>query len=157
MTQLPPLRKRGFHAAIMAYSTARSRLMSLLGAFALLAIVVRGLVPAGYMVAAPAEPGQFVNIVICHGDGSGLTPAVLDLKTGKYVDADEHKPGQSDAGKNGACPFALTAHFALPDLAGDPAAPVQTEIPYRASFAPVVPGRGLAAPPPPARGPPLTI
>lgn len=145
-----------FMPPMMGYSTARSRLMSLLGALALVAMVVRGLIPSGYMLAAPEQPGQFVNIVICHGDGTGYSPAVLDLQTGKYVDPDEQS-GKSDPGKNSTCPYAMTAHFALPDLGGDLSKPVQTEIPYRRSFAAIVPGRGLAAPPPPARGPPLTI
>lgn len=145
-----------FMRPIMGYSITRSRLMSLLGALALMAMVVRGLIPSGYMLAAPQQDGQFVNIVICHGDGTGYTPAVLDLKTGDYVDPDKQS-GQSDAGKNSTCPYAMTAHFALPDLAGNLDKPAQTEIPYRAVFASIVPGRGLAAPPPPARGPPLTI
>ena len=80
----------------MGYTTARSRLMSLLSAFALMAMIVRGLVPAGYMLAAPEQPGQFVNIVICHGDGTGYSPAVLDLKTGKYADPKDQNPGKTD-------------------------------------------------------------
>ena len=141
----------------MGYTTARSRLMSLLSAFALMAMIVRGLVPAGYMLAAPEQPGQFVNIVICHGDGTGYSPAVLDLKTGKYADPKDQKPGKTDAGKNTTCPYAMTAHFALPEPADDVSTPVYSEIPYRLVFASIVPGRGLAAPPPPARGPPAFL
>jgi len=145
-----------FIPAIMGYSTARSRLMSLLGAFALMAMIVRGLIPAGYMLAEAQQPGQFVNIVICHGDGGGYTPAVLNLETGKYATSDD-LPGKSNASKTYSCPYAVTAHFALPDMTASLAEPVWTDIPYRQTFAAIVPGRGLAAPPPPARGPPQTI
>ena len=145
-----------FMQPIMEYSTARSRIMSLLGAFALMAMIVRGLIPTGYMLSETKQPGQFVNIIICHGDGSGYSPAVLDLETGKYADPDE-LPGKSDSGKKSSCPYAVTAHFALPEMAAPLMQPVRTEIPYRQTFAAIIPGRGLAAPPPPARGPPLTV
>ena len=141
---------------MMGYSTVRSRLMSLLCALALVAMVVRGLIPSGYMIAADQKSGQYVNIVICHGDGAGYSPAVLDLKTGKYVDPGK-QGGKTDAGKDNTCPYAVTAHFALLEFGADPSKPVQTDIPFRLAIAAIVPGRGLAAPPPPARGPPLTI
>ena len=60
--------------------------MSLLSAVALMAMIVRGLVPSGYMLAAAAAPGEFVSIVICHGDGTDATPALMDLSNGKIVD-----------------------------------------------------------------------
>nr|WP_321358909.1 DUF2946 family protein [uncultured Hyphomonas sp.] len=130
--------------------------MSLLCALALVAMVVRGLIPSGYMLASAEQPGQFVNIVICHGDGAGNAPAVLDLKTGKLVDPAD-RDGKPDPGKSSSCPYAMTAHFALPELVGPVSYPVQTDISFRPTLTSTVPGRGLAAPPPPARGPPQTI
>ncbi len=130
--------------------------MSLLGALALMAMVVRALVPAGYMLEASAEPGEFVHVVICHGGGAGNDTAVLDLKTGKYVDPDE-LPGQSDSDENGSCPYAVTAHFALPDVAVTLGKPVYASRPHARELAAIAPGRGLAAPPPPPRAPPLSI
>ncbi|MCA8892146.1 hypothetical protein [Hyphomonas sp.] len=140
----------------MWYRSNRSRVMSLLSAFALMAMVVRGLVPAGYMLAAPAAPGDLVSIVICHGDGTGGTQALLDLKNGKIVDPEE-LPGQADDGKNQACPYAMSAHFAPPEASGKLAEPVEAPAQFLTNFDYIVPGRGLAAPPPPARGPPLSI
>jgi len=140
----------------MGYDTARARLMSLLGAFALMAMIVRGLVPAGYMLAAPEQPGQFVNVVICHGDRSGTSPALLDLATGNLVDPDD-RPVQPDAGKHWTCPYAMTAHFAAPPPSDPLIAPFRTAEIFRSDLDYTAPGRGLAAPPPPARGPPTVL
>lgn len=130
--------------------------MSLLSAVALMAMIVRGLVPSGYMLAAADTPGDFVSIVICHGDGTDGTQALMDLKNGKIVDP-EDLPGQSDDGKNQACPYAMSAHFTPPVVSGKLEKPVQEPAVFLSAFDYLVPGRGLAAPPPPARGPPLTI
>lgn len=130
--------------------------MSLFSAFALMAMIVRGLVPSGYMLAAADTPGDFVSIVICHGDGTNGTQALLDLKNGKIVDPEE-MPGQSDDGKNQACPYAMSAHFTPPEMSGKLAEPVELPTPFLTNFDYIAPGRGLAAPPPPARGPPLNI
>lgn len=129
--------------------------MSLLGAFALIAFVVRGLVPAGYMLETSAEPGQFVKVAICHGDGGSGT-LTLDLKTGKYVDTDD-LPGQSDRDQTSSCPYAMTAFFSLPAVAVTLDKPVYESYAPALEFAVVAPGHGLAAPPPPPRAPPLSI
>jgi hypothetical protein len=131
-------------------------MMSLLSAVALMAMIVRGLVPSGYMLAAADTPGDFVSIVICHGDGTDGTQALMDLKNGKIVDPEEI-PGQTDDGKNQACPYAMSAHFTPPVVSGKLEKPVQEPAIFLSAFDYLVPGRGLAAPPPPARGPPLTI
>nr|WP_321360382.1 DUF2946 family protein [uncultured Hyphomonas sp.] len=130
--------------------------MSLFSAFALMAMIVRGLVPAGYMLAAADTPGEFVSVVICHGDGTNGTQALLDLQNGKIVDPEE-MPGQTDDGKNQACPYAMSAHFTPVDVSGKLAEPVEAHARFLTQFDYIAPGRGLAAPPPPARGPPLTI
>ncbi|WP_324612735.1 DUF2946 family protein [Henriciella litoralis] len=138
------------------YPASRSRLRSLLCAFALVAIVVRGFVPAGYMFEASAEPNQFITVAICHGDGGGTANAVLDLKNGKYVDPDE-LPGQSDPDQTNSCPYAMTAFFSLPVLAATLDKAVYASYSPAFELALVAPGQGLAAPPPPPRAPPLTI
>lgn len=130
--------------------------MSLLSAVALMAMIVRGLIPSGYMLAAAETPGDFVRIVICHGDGTDASPVLLDLNSGKIVNPDE-APAQSDDGKNQSCPYAMSAHFAAPTPVGKLAAPVQAPAAFLSDFDYIAPGRGLAAPPPPARGPPLNI
>lgn len=130
--------------------------MSLLGTFALIAFIVRGLVPAGYMLETSAEPGQFVKVAICHGDG-GTGTLTLDLKTGKYVDTDD-LPGQSDPDqKASSCPYAMTAFFSLPAVAVTLNKPVYDAYAPALEIALVAPGQGLAAPPPPPRAPPLTV
>lgn len=156
MPQLHASHVCGLPAGIMGSFATRSRLMSILGAFALMAMIVRGVVPAGYMVAPSAEAGHLVDIVICHGDGSEYTRAVLNLKTGKTVDPSKQSD-KSDAGKHSTCPFATTAHFPLPEVGQKPGRPDLGVVSHRAFFVAIIPGRGLAAPPPPARGPPLTI
>lgn len=140
----------------MWYRSGRSRFLSLFSALALMAMIMRGLVPAGYMLAAADTPGDFVSIVICHDNGADATSALLDLNTGKIVDPAENT-GHSDNGKTQACPYAMSAHFTPPDGSGPLAAPVEAPARFLTHFDYIVPGRGLAAPPPPARGPPLSL
>jgi hypothetical protein len=131
-------------------------MMSMLSAVALIAMVVRGLIPSGYMLAAAATPGDFVSIIICHGDGTDATPALMDLSSGKIVDPAENT-GHSDDGKNQACPYAMSAHFTPPAVSAKLEKPVLAPAAFLSDSDYLVPGRGLAAPPPPARGPPLSL
>jgi hypothetical protein len=116
-------------------------------AAALLALALQLLFPAGFMV---AEPGQAhgLPIVICSAQGQVLA----DWDALATPDAGHKKaPVKSMAG----CPFAGHA------VASDPPAPAALAMPvaFETAQAParpylVFPGRGLAAPPPPAIGPP---
>ena len=128
-----------------------------LTAFALLAMVVRALVPAGYMF-APSQDHRFITVTLCSGHGSG--EAVIDLTTGAVVDADEaqkHKAPSNQQNSDGPCVFAAAAALSAPE---QPASlPVvfrlaSVELPRAIEAAP---GRGLAAPPPWSTGPPLTV
>jgi hypothetical protein len=119
------------------------RRLPMLAAF--LALVLQLMFPAGFMA---AEPGQAhgLPIVICTGQGQ--TVAVWDGLAG-------HR--KSPARSMAACPFAGHA------VASGPPAPaaMPTAAPFAAMPAPgraggVFPGRGLAAPPPPATGPPIS-
>jgi hypothetical protein len=127
-----------------------------LGAIALLAMLVRALVPAGYMLAEADTPnGRYLVVQMC--ESHAAAPQVFDLDTGQLVEASNlpAKPGgKSD---NSACVFALSASMASPPAAVEP-------VVFRTAFAadlvvaPVVfPGRGIAAPPPPSTGPPALI
>lgn len=127
----------------------------MLGAVALAAMILRGLVPAGYMLAAPAHAGELISVQICHGSGFGNSTLYLDPETGKYVDPDD-LPGEPDIDPGAACPFALSTQITLPDLQVSLAPALMPEHPERVSITEVVPGRGLAAPPPPSRAPPLS-
>lgn len=138
----------------MGLRNGSSRLRSWLGVLALIAITVRGFIPAGYMLEASAEPGRFIEIAFCHGDGVSSGPVYLDLATGELGDQGDDPNAPDDDEGSWTCPCALTAQFALPAPAGALALPVRPAGLLEAERAGVSPGRGLAAPPPPVRGPP---
>lgn len=113
-----------------------------------LALLARVLVPAGWM---PAE-GRGMAITLCSGSGA----------VAAWVDADgkiqKHDPAKG-AMPDHPCAF---AGLGMPMLGGDvPAAPLLAPVPRDElaglSLAPAAIGRGLAAPPPPATGPPASI
>ena len=122
-------------------SSARQSLMLVL---ALLAVALKVLVPPGFMVAAPAwgPPG----IVVCTAQGP------LSLGSGH-----DHAPhGKTH---DAPCAFAGHAAVAAPPSAL-PVAPAEFVAYQAAAVRPVnhlAPGRGLAAPPLPARGPPSLL
>ena len=140
----------------MSVKLSSARIMSMLSALALIAMVVRGLVPAGYMIAAAAPSGHFINVVICHGDGGGTSTVLLDASTGKFVDVDNPADSKgSDLDSKSSCPFAVTAHFALPTIMAAVPQAYPAHFTYQAPLPVLMPGRGLIAPPPPARAPPV--
>lgn len=117
------------------------------------ALMVRILVPAGYMAAAGA--GGAPAIVICTGEGA-LAITVEADGTARKTPVDD---GHSDTSQSDhPCAFAgATTPLAAPSLALA-AAPLAVE----AAAAPSLPahqrpGLGLAAPPPPTTGPPLLV
>ncbi len=113
-------------------------------ALALLALVVKVAVPAGFMVAAPGTGAGF-PLVICTGHGPVLA----------------HPAG--DKGDSKAKPDAPCAFSGQSAAAGTaPAKPIGGQV-YWLAVAPIrdrialTPGRGLAAPPPPSQAPPVTL
>jgi hypothetical protein len=120
---------------------------------AFVAIAVRALVPGGYML-GPSDDGRTLAIVLCSGH-----EAFIDLRTGQLVDAAPPSRNQDNSDQRGdaPCVFAVSAEFATPThaLASPPTFTASQEAP---TFLPMVtPRRGLAAPPPWATGPPLTL
>jgi hypothetical protein len=118
---------------------------------ALLALVLQLMFPAGFMAAEPGQAHGFLPIVICTAQGQSIVDWDAAAIHGKG--ADHKAPGKSMA----ACPFAGHA------VAVTAPAPIAVSAPVAfaaaaASARPylVFPGRGLAAPPPPAIGPPLS-
>ena len=104
---------------------------------ALAALWIQALIPAGYMIA----PDQAAGLVICTGHGP--------------LASHDHPGGEPTSNHDGACVFA--GH----GLAVSPPIPTQAPVSVTFVHAPVAtfavaqsPGRGLAAPPPPSRGPP---
>ncbi len=133
----------------------RSGLSQTLAAFALLAMVVRALLPPGYMVTGPSADGQFATVTLCSIHGP--IEVQIDSATGAVRD-EGGAPVNQDRSANGdvPCVFAAVAHLAPPTLA-----PVTILVEFSAEVAQVAPlqltpGRGLAAPPPWSTGPPLT-
>jgi hypothetical protein len=111
---------------------------------ALLALVLNIVVPAGFMVDRGAAGAA---IVICTGHG----PQILN----PHADAPGHRPGHP-APHHDACPFAGHGVAAGPGfVATVTRQALPSSIALTTAVADMVPGRGLAAPPPPPRGPPL--
>jgi hypothetical protein len=135
-----------------------------LGAIALLAMLVRALVPAGYMLAsAETAGGRYLTVQMCQGH-AGATQ-VVDLDTGKVVDASKlaqegKAKGESKSKGNPAeapCVFAGAPAMAHPVAIAEP---VEFLVAHDVDFGivhDVRPGRGIPAPPPPATGPPSLI
>jgi hypothetical protein len=124
-----------------------------LGAIALLALLVRAVVPAGYMLAtAETSEGRYLVVQLCDSH-AGFTQ-IIDLDTGKQVDPGTLPTKSSDKAGKAPCVFASVPHLSAPQAAVDVEAPAITT--QAASFAKVAvtPGRGIAAPPPPSTGPP---
>ena len=64
-------------------SHRRSGFAQALAAMALLAMALRALIPAGYMLAPENANGRFVALSLCSGHGQ--QDVVLDLATGELV------------------------------------------------------------------------
>ncbi|MFA7261667.1 MAG: hypothetical protein WC068_01485 [Caulobacter sp.] len=126
---------------------------------ALLAVMVRAMIPAGYMVGPSRTADATAVIMLCTGQGYVATR--VDLATGKVLDGSETPPRKHDTpakspGDHAPCVFAAAAPLASPEVAVAVAVPVQVETTAWANTAVVTPGRGLAAPPPWPTGPPAT-
>ena len=128
-----------------------------LGALALLAMLVRAIIPAGYMIAhADAGSGRYLTVEMC--DGHSSQTQVIDLDTGDTVDPSKisKTTGKAD-NTSSPCVFAGVIAMAAPL---SPAEPVEFLATHQVDFAFVRdlrPGRGIAAPPPPSTGPPSLI
>lgn len=129
-----------------------------LGAVALLAILVRALLPGGYMLAAADTPdGRFVVMQLC--DSHAQPVSALNLDTGELVDIADVPLKKSGGEKSDYPPCAFAAAVAMSAPPSAVALPLlafvrQVDLPTQAY---VQPGRGLPAPPPPATGPPNLI
>jgi len=127
----------------MTGAARRSGRLTGLGALlALLALAINVAAPPGFMV---ARRGAGAAIVICTGHGPATLPAGGDNS--------DHKGGK--AGHDSVCAFAGHGLASTPP----PVATVTRQafaaaVASAATIADLAPGRGLAAPPPPSRGPP---
>ena len=84
-----------------------------LGALARLAMAVRAIVPAGYMLAtAETVDGRYLTVTLC--DAHGDSQRVLDVKAGKYVDPSQVPANHSNKVEHAPCVFAMAAPAAPP-------------------------------------------
>ncbi len=114
-----------------------------LAILALVAVALKGLTPPGFMV---AQTGSGFPLAICTGHGP------LDL-SGK-TDPVHGKKSSAEA----PCAFAGHAATAPPaSVALNAAVGLVYLAPAMDRRADLVPGRGLAAPPPPSHGPPRSV
>jgi hypothetical protein len=124
-------------------------------AFAVIAMAIRAAVPVGFML--NADQGRWITVTLC--SGSGPMQMALNLDTGEHREGGE--PSEEDPGNgvhHAPCVFAAAATAAPPPL-------VDVVVPQFAlgtQPAPAFPsqvsvGRGLAAPPPWATGPPAIV
>lgn len=113
-----------------------------------LALLLRILVPAGWM---PAASGSGYAITLCTGMGS----------VSAWVDAEGkvHKEKPADASTGHPCVFSgFSAAIDLPVLDGGAIAhPLHVGTLLLPLATAVAIGRGLAAPPPPSTGPPASL
>ena len=124
-----------------------------LGAIALLAMLVRAIVPAGYMVAAANTSGErYLTITFCEAHTSA--PRVLDLKSGRFVDPSQAPAKQSKHTDHVPCVCATVMNMAPPVEGAEPAIYPVSYLAVGTVLPVVRPGEGIAAPPPPSTGPP---
>jgi hypothetical protein len=118
----------------------------------LAAVMLRLLVPAGFMIAPDAAGAP--ALVLC--DGAAPAPLVaaapVHAMHGMHH-APRHDPAQH---RQAPCPYAALAAPVLPPLSSAfvPPTPAHEALPLPPLFARAAPG--AAAPPPPATGPPLS-
>lgn len=115
-----------------------------------LAVALRLTVLPGYMI--QAAPGA-LTVVVCTANG-----AVSQLIAPPGSPSDPHEQQDEGDGKAPACAFAMAgASLAAPVAEIVAAAPPSSAAPLLPPERALTPGRGLAAPPPPATGPPFTV
>lgn len=129
---------------------------------AMVAVMLRALIPAGFMLAAPGEAqAGGIPIVLCTDRGSITALLAEDGSIIEPGAADDDAPAQHDpAGDNhDSCLFAHAQAGVSPPLALSSAVAAEPAREADVSQLPadLVPGRGLAAPPPPATAPPALI
>lgn len=118
--------------------------------------MLRVLIPIGFMIGTPTHVGT-IAIVLCTPEGS--ISALMD-RDGNIVTPKDKAPGDNEHQNDHApCTFSgavapiLSAQL---DLVGSVPA-IQTNNQVEAIIRDLVPGRGMAAPPPQATAPPNLI
>jgi hypothetical protein len=135
----------------------RRRFASLAATLALVAVLFRGLIAPGYMVAPDAADPSRLVVTLCSVHGP--QQVVLDLETGAVTNPqDEPSQPSGKSTQDAPCVFAAAGALTTPSDPVAIAAPaLHPSGPALAFPRTVRIGQGLAAPPPPATGPPLSI
>jgi hypothetical protein len=137
------------------FTRLRTGPFRLLMALALIAIAIRAVVPVGLMLSA--SPDRWIVVTMC--SGAGPMQMALNLETGEHREGEA--PTHDDQGKavhHAPCVFAAAATPAPPASVAILAAPIQVYAAALPAFSESVSvGRGLAAPPPWATGPPIHL
>jgi hypothetical protein len=127
-----------------------------LSAIALVALFMRALLPAGYMLAEADTGGaRYVTLQIC--DGHASAQKLLNLDTGEEVLLSALPKKAKDDGAKTPCVFSAAPAIVEPLVVVEP---VEFLVDTDVIFSPaqdIRPGRGIAAPPPPSTGPPSLI
>lgn len=111
------------------------------------ALLARGLTPEGWMPVANAAGG--IEIALCNGNGPDDTMVLTP--DGKL----HHKVPASGHDNDRPCTFAGVGMADAPPILPAIVAPrARASAPPALAYGAAAPGRGLAAPPPPATGPP---
>lgn len=121
---------------------------------AILALVVKVAIPAGFMTSSQPRDGLPFALVLCTGAGPMVVEPAADL--------DHHQRDKAPADTpphDMPCPFAGHGLAMAPpdDLVSTRIAFVAYRQPAATPLPHAAPGRGLAAPPLPARGPPSLL
>lgn len=136
----------------MAGEKHGSRMLRALAALAAAVFFARALVPAGYML-TPTEGGA--AIVFCDGHEVSAAPAHhVHMAGAMPARHSEHGKHQQH---DGVCAFSASADLSNTGVAHTPAFIAFTGQVVEAPIAVGNPRLDLAAPPPPARGPPLSV
>lgn len=132
--------------------------LRLFGTLALIAMVMRSFVADGYMVSATPNAGSPFAITICMGSGAQDSPhLIMDGRTGEIIELNEKGEPVNPDEITSTCPFSIANFAPLSDFTPT-VQPVRHEQLVLTIQPPQLsPGRGLAAPPLPARGPPTHI
>jgi len=123
---------------------------------AFLAITLRALVPANYML-APSDDDHFITVVMC--TGHGVVETVMNTKTGAVLDPlAEQKPKNSPGEGNAQspCMFAIATTLWAPEFPAVIAVAFRGPTDDFSLSVTLQPGSGLTAPPPWSTGPPFT-
>lgn len=121
---------------------------------AALALAIKVMIPAGFMTAPPSADELPFALVLCTAQGA-ITVQSDDIASKTHDDQGSDKGAAHDS----PCAFAGHAAGAPPPNLLDARAVefVTYRAPAAAQVVHLAPGRGLAAPPLPARGPPTQL